>query len=289
MTARERYAQVRGVRLHYLQWGEPVTGGTVVLLHANGMAAGLWVPVARRLARQWPVLALDFRGHGRSERPAGPYAFGEFAADVTAWLDDLGIGPVHGLGHSLGAVSFCLAAAERPDLFRALVLVEPPVKARAWYADASLSAEDWELVRRTLRRRRVWPDRTAAREHLSLRQPYARWEPEVLERFLADALEDLPDGSVGLRFPPEYEAHLYRTMTAIPVWEVAARVTCPVLLTCGAGGDALPPAVAGELAATFPAGRLARLPEGTTHMAPMELPVAVAELAAQFFATGGAG
>ncbi|MER3453135.1 MAG: alpha/beta hydrolase, partial [Acidimicrobiia bacterium] len=56
-----------GVRLRVLDWGG--TGPDLVLLHPNGFCAGLFDPLARRLAGSRRVLGVDLRGHGGSDAP----------------------------------------------------------------------------------------------------------------------------------------------------------------------------------------------------------------------------
>lgn len=76
----------------------------VVLLHGLGATAAVWHGVARELAargRRW--LAPDLRGHGRSPS-AGPFGYGNHAADVAALLVGQDMGRVTVLGHSFGGV-----------------------------------------------------------------------------------------------------------------------------------------------------------------------------------------
>jgi pimeloyl-ACP methyl ester carboxylesterase len=56
------------------------------------------------LARHFRVAALDCRGHGRSDKPADPAAYGrEMAWDVVRLLDHLDVGAAHLVGYSMGA------------------------------------------------------------------------------------------------------------------------------------------------------------------------------------------
>jgi pimeloyl-ACP methyl ester carboxylesterase len=96
-------------------------GPTVVLLPGTGATAEDWDVVATRVGDERPVVAVDLRGHGRSDWP-GRYGIQLFADDVTAVLDQLGTGPVDLVGHSLGGLVACKVAAARPDLVRRLVL-----------------------------------------------------------------------------------------------------------------------------------------------------------------------
>src|ERR1700674_3979269 len=62
----ERYAEVNGVRLHYLIGGK---GSPVVLLHGYTQTGHMWRPLMPQLARHHTVIVPDLRGAGGSSRP----------------------------------------------------------------------------------------------------------------------------------------------------------------------------------------------------------------------------
>jgi pimeloyl-ACP methyl ester carboxylesterase len=66
-------------RARPLQQGADGTEG-IVLVHSLAMDRLFWQPVAERLARSQPVLTYDCRGHGGSDKPAGPYTSGRVVA-----------------------------------------------------------------------------------------------------------------------------------------------------------------------------------------------------------------
>ncbi|MFE2046812.1 alpha/beta fold hydrolase, partial [Streptomyces sp. NPDC059477] len=124
MTWVERVA-VRddGVRLVCRDWGGD--GPAVVLLHGLAGHAGEWDGLARRLSGDWRVVAVDQRGHGRSERVPRDVSRDAFVADVAALPRSLGLEPpVVLVGQSLGGHTAILTAARHPGLVRALVAVE---------------------------------------------------------------------------------------------------------------------------------------------------------------------
>ncbi|MDQ2625341.1 MAG: alpha/beta hydrolase, partial [Actinomycetota bacterium] len=77
-------------------------GELVLLLHGITAGAAVWDPVLSELARGYRVVAVDQRGHGRSDKPERGYGPDDYVADVGALLDALG--PACAVvGHSLGA------------------------------------------------------------------------------------------------------------------------------------------------------------------------------------------
>ncbi|GHJ47761.1 hypothetical protein Cs7R123_51030 [Catellatospora sp. TT07R-123] len=98
----------------------------IVLLHGFTDSADCWEPVAAGLTAEVPAIALDARGHGASGLPDEPVGPHRQAADVALVLDALGLSAMTVIGHSMGAVTACALAADRPDLVRTLVLEDPP-------------------------------------------------------------------------------------------------------------------------------------------------------------------
>lgn len=73
-------------------------GPALTLIH--GMASNLqsWDAVAARLSKRFTVIRYDLRGHGRSQKTAGPYTIERFADDVQAILQNLGVAKSHMVG-----------------------------------------------------------------------------------------------------------------------------------------------------------------------------------------------
>ena len=113
------YAQLGEVYTHYEEDGE---GDPLVLLHpglADSRAFEDYVP---ELAQHFHVFRPDRRGHGRTRDIAGPITYELMARDSIAFLEQVVGGPAYLLGHSDGAPVALLAALQRPNLVRRLVL-----------------------------------------------------------------------------------------------------------------------------------------------------------------------
>lgn len=104
----------------------PKTGPPLVLLHGVMRCWRDFDPLLPTLIERWHVFAPDHRGHGKSGRGAASYRVADFAADAVALIDEHVPGPAVLVGHSLGAMVAAVAAVERPDLVRALILEDPP-------------------------------------------------------------------------------------------------------------------------------------------------------------------
>jgi len=111
-----------GPRLRYAASGDP-GGAPLVLLHGWPDS---WFSYSRVLPLLPPeifALALDQRGFGESEKPDSNYGVRDFAADVSAFLDALGIARATLVGHSFGSFVARCAAAMAPDRVDGLVLI----------------------------------------------------------------------------------------------------------------------------------------------------------------------
>ena len=112
---------VPGGTLHGLRFGTGTR--TVLAVHGITASAMAWPAVAAALPDDWSLVALDLRGRGGSREVPGPFGLAVHAGDVAAVASALGGRPVL-LGHSMGAYVSVLAAAERPELFERVVLVD---------------------------------------------------------------------------------------------------------------------------------------------------------------------
>ena len=63
----------------------------ILLIHGLGWDHSLWNPTVERLAGHYHVIATDTRGHGATDKPAGPYDIDMFARDYAALADELGL------------------------------------------------------------------------------------------------------------------------------------------------------------------------------------------------------
>jgi pimeloyl-ACP methyl ester carboxylesterase/tetratricopeptide (TPR) repeat protein len=111
-----------GVRLDYVEQGDP-KGTPVVLLHGFTDSWHSYERVLPHLPSSMRVMALTLRGHGGSSKPATGYTSSDFADDVAAFLDVMGLESVVVVGHSMGSAIAQRFAVDYPARTRALVLV----------------------------------------------------------------------------------------------------------------------------------------------------------------------
>jgi len=105
-------------------WGAP-DAPVLLCLHGTSMQSSAWTALGSALHRQWRVIALDMRGHGRSDKPASGYALSDYAHDVKIVLDALGVAKTSLIGSSLGTQVAIEFAAHHPDRVNQLILSDP--------------------------------------------------------------------------------------------------------------------------------------------------------------------
>jgi pimeloyl-ACP methyl ester carboxylesterase len=108
-----------GVRIHYAVEGR---GEPVVLIHGWGVdIEWCWAEpgIIKALADHYQVIAIDNRGHGRSDKPHDPQQYGmNMVSDVVRLLDHLSIKKAHIVGYSMGGLITSVLLAEHPECVR---------------------------------------------------------------------------------------------------------------------------------------------------------------------------
>jgi pimeloyl-ACP methyl ester carboxylesterase len=120
---RDEYFDSAGVRVRYVERGR---GEPVVLVHSyTSDLEDQWVKPGTldTLAQSYRVVAFDLRGHGKSDKPHQPQAYGpELAWDIVRLLDYLGIDKAHVVGYSLGAHIIAQLLTLAPQRLKSAVL-----------------------------------------------------------------------------------------------------------------------------------------------------------------------
>ncbi|ANZ40078.1 alpha/beta hydrolase [Lentzea guizhouensis] len=109
---KHNYAQVNGVRLHYVTGGR---GEPLVLLPGWPQTWWLYHKIMPALATKFRVIAVDLRGMGGSEKPQGGFDKKTMATDIRELVRHLGYGKVDVVGHDLGSMVAFAYAANFPD------------------------------------------------------------------------------------------------------------------------------------------------------------------------------
>jgi pimeloyl-ACP methyl ester carboxylesterase len=120
-----RFATTRlttGVRLHYAEQGDP-NGEAIIFLHGYSDSWFSFSGVLPLLSPEYHAFAFDQRGHGDSDKPECCYTLDDYAADVDAFMDAVGIEEATLVGHSGGTIIAPRVALNYPRRVSRLVLI----------------------------------------------------------------------------------------------------------------------------------------------------------------------
>jgi pimeloyl-ACP methyl ester carboxylesterase len=121
MDPQSKFAEVNGVKLHYLVAGK---GDPVVLLHGFAETSHMWLPLIAKLADKHTVIAPDLRGFGESAAPSDGYTKAAMAQDIRALVKSLNYDRIRLVGHDIGLMVAYAYAAQYPAEVDRLVLME---------------------------------------------------------------------------------------------------------------------------------------------------------------------
>lgn len=225
-----RSVRVNDIALTYYEWrGAPGNQEPPVLIaHATGFHGRCYSAIAERFADR-RVIALDLRGHGRSE--GGPVShWRTFVDDVAAFLDQLRIRRALGVGHSMGAHVLLQAAADRPQAFSLLVLFDPVILPAEYYSQGSAGSLG-DAPHPAIRRKRDFASPQAMMERFRTREPYSLFAPRVFEDYCNFGLIERADGGFVLACTPEMEASVYGSSRSnAGIFEAAKSLEIPVTI-----------------------------------------------------------
>lgn len=105
--------------INYIEKG---SGTPLILLHGNGEDSSYFSNQIVYFSKEYRVIAIDSRGHGKSERGEEPLSLKQFAKDLKAFMDEKGIEKANILGFSDGANVAILFALRYPKMVDRLIL-----------------------------------------------------------------------------------------------------------------------------------------------------------------------
>lgn len=232
-------------------------GRPLLLVHGFSHDCSVWSKLASGLAPGLRPIAVDLRGHGRSDwSPDGCYDLHDYARDLPATLDALDLERAIVVAHSLGGHAATLFAAAHPERVEALVLVDTgPTLALEGMLQI---ARDVGAGLRSFESIAAWTRRLAQTHPLA--------DPELIACMAQSGVVRRLDGRFEPRLDPgtlsagaddgdplaEREALL---------WRALARVRCPTLVVRGGMSAILPEPVARRMVdEVLTDGRLETLP-----------------------------
>ncbi len=265
------YATINGARLAFSERGIRHRS-SILLIHGYPLNRHMWDAQLAGLSGAVRVIAPDLRGSGDSQVTPGPYRMDQFADDLAALLDHLGIERTVIAGLSMGGYAAFAFWRRHAARVRALVLLDTRAEPDGAEAIAgretameTVQREGSEALARQMLPRLLAPDNfanaTLAGRALAIMamQPVAGLVGDL------QAMRDRPDSR-----------------------PLLAQISVPALVITGEADRLTPPADAEALAVAIPGARLVIVPRAG-HLSPLENPRAVNRALRTFLGQLGGG
>ncbi len=201
------------IRLHYYRSGGDKP--PLVLAHGITDSGRCWPLVSAELAPDYDIVAVDARGHGKSEKPADGYEREAHAADLAGLIETLGLHKPAVLGHSMGGGASTALGALYPQAVGCLLLEDPP-----WRGLGNMVSDPAAAAQ--------WAERIRSRYELSI------------DELIAEGHKDNPTWPEEVFAPWSAAKHLvspnvvkYITVSDYSWADYIKKIVCPVLLITG--------------------------------------------------------
>lgn len=249
-----------------IYWDEQGQGAPVLLIMGLGYPSQMWYRT-RPVLQSYHTIALDNRGVGRSDVPAGPYSIALMASDAAAVLDAAGIESAHVFGISMGGMIAQEFALQYPKRVRSLILGCTAA------GGPTVVPSEPEVTKMVMARGSLSPEEAA-----EAAVPYIYHPATPRERI---------DQDLAVRRPwfPRPEAYIAQ-LQGILAWEAydrLPRINVPTLVIHGDADRLVPPGNGELIASRIPGAKLVML-SSASHLFSTDQPEAAHQAVREFLA-----
>jgi pimeloyl-ACP methyl ester carboxylesterase len=245
--------------------------------HANGFPAPSYQQIFNQLPANFELHALTKFAH--SERFPVNANLGNQVAELIDYLTYKVAKPVYVVGHSMGAVVSFMAACERPDLIKGVIMLDPPIAsglARIAFKLLKYSPliDRFSPAGKAKVRCQSWPIGTDLVAYFKSKALFKHFQSECVQDYVAAAIDER-EGKLQLNFDAQIEASIYRNVPH-NINQYYKRLSVPGLLVTGSNSDVCLPTM---LRTFIKKSNIEHLIfEDGGHMFPLEKPQQVAKI-----------
>lgn len=258
--SRTHTRDIRGLKYKVREWG-PDNAPLLVMVHGHRDASITFQFVVDAFARDWHVIAPDWRGFGHTQWAPGGYWHQDYLADLDVFLEQISPdAPVRLVGHSLGGNISNVYAGVRPERVARLVSIDGFGLRTKNAEDAPEQLGKWlDAWRKPVPEPRPYPDVEAMADRLM--QANKRLDRPRALFLAAHQHRVMDDGTLAWSFDPAH-ARPFATLHRVDEWAACwRRIAAPALWI---GSDRVfPPSMQGD-SLSFE-WRLEQLPDVTFH------------------------
>jgi esterase len=253
----DRFITVNGLRIHYLDWGNP-TRPPFIMLHGIGRVAHSFDHIAPHFTADYHVIAIDMRGHGDSQwSPQGAYLVEDYVTDIEAIADSLKLDAITLLGNSTGGRVVQVYAGKHPERVARLVVEDVGPERTNEIASG--------FARRVQQEENGWVSEDEL--FASLRRGNPKVTGELLRNYAHFGSKRREDGRIVWKRDP----NLAKGFIPAELWQYVRGIKAPTIYILGGASTIVPEETQKQLTATLPGVRIVTMP-GLGHYPHQEAP-----------------
>ncbi|MCF6301535.1 MAG: alpha/beta hydrolase [Proteobacteria bacterium] len=250
--------------------------------HANAYPPASYRSIIEPLTRDHHVVSYLQRPlWSNPPKPASLSNWHELADDVIRFFDQQGLKNIIVVGHSLGAVTSFMATRKRPDLIKALVMIEPVtfpwVLCSISHLMPSIIKQRIGIIKKTLNRPDCWQSRQQAFDFHRKTRAFKKVSDKQLWHFIEAGVKKQKNHFT-LSYPKHWEAQCYATITYFR--NKLLKSELPILALRGQYSDTIPLSFWKKWQ-NNPKHKLVQIP-AAGHLLPLEMPDQINPLIEQF-------
>lgn len=242
----DRFAEVNGLRLHYLDWGSD-DKPPFLMLHGISRVAHQFDHIAPYFAANYHVMAIDMRGHGASGwSPEGAYLVEDYVKDIEAFVEKLNLRGLTLLGNSTGGRVVQVYAGLHPERVARLIVEDVGPERTNDIASA--------FTRQVENEKDGW----ASEDELVafLKKSNGKTPDAVLKNYAHFASKRREDGRIVWKRDP----NLAKGFVPTELWRFVNQIQCPTIYILGGASRIVPPETQEKLTATLPHVQIVVMP-----------------------------
>jgi pimeloyl-ACP methyl ester carboxylesterase len=254
----ERFINVEGLRIHYLEWGS-IDKQPMIMLHGIGRIAHTFDHIAPLFASRYHVMAVDMRGHGDSDwDPKGAYLVEDYVKDIEGLARQLRLRNIVIWGNSTGGRVAQVFAGLHPELVAAVVSEDVGPERPREIADGM-----------TARLKREDEQGWASEDELFSQQKSGnpRTGEAILRAYVHYGTKRRADGRIIWKRDPAIGNGFVPT----ELWRFVREIKSPIIYILGERSTIVPAATQEELRKTLPQAQIVTIP-GVGHYPSEEKP-----------------
>jgi len=270
---------------HFDYGGE---GAPLHFLHANGYPPDCYKPLFELLRTKYHLFGMMLRPLWDDSKIEDIDDWHPFSDDLLRFLTTGRLGPVIGVGHSIGGIVTLRAVLRDPSKFRALILLDPvlfvPSFLLTWNFVRALGLGNkmHPKIAGALKRRRTFDNLDMVFRGYRTRDVFKYMSDENLRLYIEGITKPKADGGFELAYSPEWESHIYLTgLRDFDLWRDLPKLKIPTLIIRGAETDTFLEKAARLVKKKNQKIQIKTL-QKSTHLLPLERPQEVLDLMQAF-------